>query len=223
MCEISERIACRNPTPSGVGQGKLFNKRKAANSRFVTLSGGRISSLQGVVLQLTEKIPVLKEYRMDTPLGQMIAVADEQVLYLLEFVDRRGLAAEMAKLQTKSTIISGKTDPIDSIENELHRYFDGLLTDFQTPVKTMGTLFQKEVWAELLKISVGKTCSYSDVALAIKKQSAFRAVARANSANQLVIIIPCHRVINKNGDLGGYSGGMARKRWLLAHEEKMVR
>jgi len=82
----------------------------------------------------------------------------------------------------------------------------------------IGSSFQKKVWAELQKISIGKTCCYSDVAQAIKRPAAVRALARANGANQLAIIIPCHRVINANGDIGGYGGGIARKRCLLSHE-----
>ena len=84
----------------------------------------------------------------------------------------------------------------------------------------MGSDFQKSVWAALRKIPPGETRSYLDTAKAVGKPTAFRAVANANGANQLAIIIPCHRVINNNGELGGYGGGISRKQWLIDHEKK---
>jgi AraC family transcriptional regulator of adaptative response/methylated-DNA-[protein]-cysteine methyltransferase len=167
---------------------------------------------------------ILKASWLDTPLGPMIAIANEEVLYLLEFVDRRGLEREIEHLRrkTKSSIIPGSTQPLNSIENELKQYFDGKLKEFKTPLFLLGSPFQKQVWSELVKIPHGETCSYSDIAMAIKKPTAFRAVANANGANQFAIIIPCHRVINANGELGGYGGGLARKKWLINHEKRCV-
>jgi AraC family transcriptional regulator of adaptative response/methylated-DNA-[protein]-cysteine methyltransferase len=158
----------------------------------------------------------------DTPLGPMVAVADEIGLYLLEFVDRRGLEREVEclRLKTKLAIIPGKTEPIHLIENELTQYFKGTLQEFKTPLLLLGSPFQKQVWDELKKIPFGETRSYSQIALAISRPCAFRAVAQANGANQVAIVIPCHRVINANGDLGGYGGGIARKKWLLDHERR---
>ncbi len=163
---------------------------------------------------------VLTATWLDTKLGPMLAIADDDALYLLEFVDRRGLEREIERLRakTKSAIIPGCTSPISAIEAELKQYFDGVLKEFKTPVALLGTPFQKLVWDELKKIPVGETRSYSEIALAIGKPTAVRAVARANGANQLAIIIPCHRVISANGDLTGYGGGLARKKWLINHE-----
>ena len=153
----------------------------------------------------------------------MVAIASDFALYLLEFVDRHGLEREVERLQkeTNSTIIPGKTAIITAIENELALYFEGKLSDFKTPLCLFGSPFQKKVWAELIKIPRGRTCSYLDIAKAIDNPRASRAVAQANGANQLAIVIPCHRVINVNGALGGYSGGVARKEWLI-HLEKMI-
>jgi AraC family transcriptional regulator of adaptative response/methylated-DNA-[protein]-cysteine methyltransferase len=86
------------------------------------------------------------------------------------------------------------------------------------PFLLFGSLFQKEVWEELKKIPQGETRSYRDISKALGRKSSFRAVAQANGANQLAIVIPCHRVINANGELGGYSSGVIRKKWLLNHE-----
>ena len=164
---------------------------------------------------------ILKASWLDTPLGPMIAIADENALYLLEFVDRRGLEREVERLRkkTKSAIIPGHTQPISSIEKELCRYFEGKLSEFKTPLFFLGSPFQKSVWEELKKIPPGETRTYSDLAVAIGRPSACRAVAQANGANQISIVIPCHRVINSNGELGGYGGGLARKKWLINHEK----
>lgn len=164
----------------------------------------------------------LKASWLDTPLGPMIAIANEDGLYLLEFVDRRGLEREVERLRqkTKSAIIPGDTSASSSIKKELVEYFDGKLKIFKTPIFLMGSPFQKQVWDELKKIPSGEVRTYSQIAQAIERPTAFRAVAQANGANQLAIVIPCHRVINTNGDIGGYGGGLTRKEWLLNHEKK---
>ncbi|MBI2792216.1 MAG: bifunctional transcriptional activator/DNA repair protein Ada [Gammaproteobacteria bacterium] len=181
---------------------------------FSKIMGGAPTKLSGDT--------VLKASWIDTPLGPMIAIANDEALYLLEFVDRRGLELEIEHLRqkTKSAIIPGTASPITSIENELKRYFANQLDQFKTQVHLIGSPFQQSVWQELVKIPIGETRSYSDISIAIGKPHATRAVARANGANQLALIIPCHRVINKDGDLGGYGGGIKRKEWLINHEKK---
>lgn len=164
----------------------------------------------------------MKASWIDTPLGPMIAVSDDEALYLLEFVGTRGLDREIERLRqkTKSAMVPGLTQPISSIENELKLYFSNQLSNFKTPVHLLGSAFQQRVWKELKKIPMGETRSYFDISVAIGNPQANRAVANANGANQLALIIPCHRVINKDGKLGGYSGGIKRKEWLLNHEMK---
>lgn len=165
---------------------------------------------------------ILKAAWLDTKLGPMIAIADENGLYLLEFVDRRGLENEVRRLRKKlkAVIIPGETKIIKSIASELADYLDEKNSVFKTPIHLIGSTFQKNVWEALKKIPTGKTKSYLQIAKSIKKPTASRAVAQANGANQFAIIIPCHRVINVNGELGGYGGGVARKKWLLEHEKK---
>jgi len=142
----------------------------------------------------------------------MLAVGDDKTLYALDFKDRMD-----------SGIPEGRTKSINSIEKELSLYFSGKLTSFKTPISFSGTPFQESVWQELLKISYGKTCSYKEIAETIGNPKACRAVGTANGANKLAIIIPCHRVINEGGKLGGYGGGISHKVWLLDHEKKMLR
>lgn len=96
------------------------------------------------------------------------------------------------------------------------------LHSFTTLLRLLGTPFQKRVWQELLNIPYGETRSYSEIAVSVGRPAAYRAVAQANGANQLAIVVPCHRVINANGDLGGYGGGLSRKEWLLAHEKRSL-
>lgn len=162
---------------------------------------------------------------LDTPLGPMISIVDDKGIYLLEFVDRRGLEREIERLRhkLKAAIIPGINKISSQLKQELEQYFSGQKCEFKTPLILLGTLFQQHVWQELIKIPISQTCCYADIAAQIDKPEAYRAVARANGANQIAIIIPCHRVINKNGDLGGYGGGIQRKQWLLNHEKKYFR
>lgn len=161
---------------------------------------------------------------IDTPLGPMLCIADNHGLHLLEFVERRGLEREIDRLRQKLkiAIIPGKTAITEQIEKELSDYFNGTNLTFKTPLHLLGTPFQKQVWHALTQIPPGTTRSYLEQAKSLNKPEAVRAVANANGANQLAIIIPCHRVINTNGELGGYGGGISRKQWLLEHERKSL-
>lgn len=126
----------------------------------------------------------------------------------------------LLKKQLNAPIKTGKNVIIEQLENELIEYFAGTLKKFKTPLQTLGTIFQNQVWQTLQKIPYGKTQSYQDIAISLGKSNACRAVGNANGRNHIVIVIPCHRIIQKNGDLGGYSSGLARKKWLLTHEQK---
>ncbi|MDE3214551.1 MAG: methylated-DNA--[protein]-cysteine S-methyltransferase [Bacteroidota bacterium] len=113
------------------------------------------------------------------------------------------------------------TDPVlVECVRQLDEYFEGRRQLFSLPLKQEGTPFQQKVWAALLKIPFGKTISYRELSQRIGDTNAIRAVGRANGKNQLAILVPCHRVIGSDQSLTGYAGGMARKRWLLDHENK---
>lgn len=193
------------------------------NAGYESSSGFRdaFSKIMGAApTHLNNHFNILKASWLDTVLGPMLAIANDESLYLLEFVDRRGLENEVEKLRkrTKSAIIPGSTEPIISIQSELKLYFDGTLKEFKTPVALLGSPFQKRVWHELTQIPYGETRSYSKQAETIGNPTAYRAVANANGANQIAIVIPCHRIINLDGSLGGYGGGIVRKKWLIEHE-----
>jgi len=165
----------------------------------------------------------LKADWIETPIGTMIAIADKYSLYLLEFLDRKALPGEMEKLKkiTNAEIVMGREAPIDLVEEELNLYFEGRIFHFNTPLAEFGTRFTRGVWDALRKIPMGELRSYSDIAKEIGNTTACRAVARANGANQISILIPCHRVIGADGTLTGYGGGLWRKKWLIEHERRI--
>lgn len=107
---------------------------------------------------------------------------------------------------------------LDILTGELEAYFAGESAVFTTTLAPAGTEFQRRVWEELLQIPAGQTRSYAEIARAIGRPSAVRAVARANATNPISILVPCHRVIGSDGSLTGYGGGLDRKKWLLDHE-----
>lgn len=148
----------------------------------------------------------------------MLIIADESKLYLVEFYGRKNLEQEISLLTSKRTIITGETKATLSVKKELELYFKGKLKHFSTPIHLQGTPFQKCAWNALLNIPYGSTINYGEQAANIDNPKGFRAVANANSKNQFAIIVPCHRVINKCGKLGGYAGGIEKKKWLLHHE-----
>ncbi|PFA67722.1 bifunctional transcriptional activator/DNA repair enzyme protein Ada [Bacillus sp. AFS015802] len=182
------------------------------------------SRIMGTSPTFSQHSHVFKVAWIDTKLGPMIGISDEKALYLLEFVDRRGLEREVERLRekTKAAIIPGTSEPLRSIEKELNAYFNGDLSAFQTPLHMLGSPFQNNVWNELKRIPFGETRSYTEVAENLDHPSAVRAVAKANGCNQLAIVIPCHRVIRASGDLAGYAGGLSRKKWLIEHEKKVA-
>ncbi len=170
--------------------------------------------------KVNHKAVILKAQWIDTILGSMLAISDDSHLYLLEFIHRRGLQKEIEKLRSRGYVITlGDSLPIDTIKSELTSYFKGQLTNFTTPYKILGSDFQQQVWKILCKIPYGETRSYKAQAISLNKPNSYRAVANANGANQLAIIIPCHRIIASDGTLGGYGGGIAVKQWLLDHEK----
>ncbi len=210
----------------GIAMKQIRNGEKVIDAQISTGyesgSGFRdaFSKIMGVAPVNSKESKILKAHWIDTTLGAMLAIADDEYLYLLEFVDRRGLEREVESLRAKehAAIIPGLNEPIKSVEREIKLYFEGKLTQFKTPVFYYGSDFQKSVWKELQKIPYGKTISYLELAKRVGNPKAFRAVANANGCNQLAIIIPCHRVINNNGNLGGYGGGISRKEWMMKME-----
>ncbi len=143
-----------------------------------------------------------------TPIGKMIATADDDAITSLDFTD------EPMSIQNSDSPL------LIRLEEELHEYFEGKRHTFTLPLSPKGTLFQEQVWKTLCTISYGKTISYAKEAELFGNPKAIRAVANANGKNPISILIPCHRVIATGGGLGGYSGGLWRKEFLLALESR---
>ncbi len=153
---------------------------------------------------------------INSPVGELIAGADENGIYFLEF-NKSG----------KSVFDSGKLFPekeksnrhLEKLKKQLEEYFSGKRKVFELKLSPEGTEFQKKVWDELLRVPFGKTRTYKEQSLALNNLKAIRAVASANGANPIAIIIPCHRIIGTDGSLTGYAGGIWRKKWLLQFEQ----
>jgi AraC family transcriptional regulator, regulatory protein of adaptative response / methylated-DNA-[protein]-cysteine methyltransferase len=162
--------------------------------------------------------------RIETPLGAMLAIADDEGLRLLEFVDRRAMERELSILRRRlrTNVVPGKHRYLDVVRSELAAYFSGKNLEFKVPIAPVGSEFQLKAWKLLRKISVGETRSYSWMAQRLGDVNGRRAVGRANGENMICIVIPCHRVIRADGSLCGYGGGIWRKKWLLDHEKKVA-
>ena len=146
--------------------------------------------------------------KLSTPIGDMVIEANDQEVYFIGFPENipneaPNSVSELAKEQFK-------------------QYFEGKRHHFDFPMVQPGTDFQQQVWQELRSIDAGKPISYTALSKMMKNPLAIRAIASANGKNNLMIAVPCHRVIGSNGDLVGFSAGLWRKKWLLEHEIKMM-
>jgi AraC family transcriptional regulator of adaptative response/methylated-DNA-[protein]-cysteine methyltransferase len=160
--------------------------------------------------------------RIETPLGTMLAGADENSICLLEFTDRKMLNSGLKTLSKhlNANLLPGENKWLVILKQQLNEYFEGKRKVFSIPVSSPGTDFQKSVWKILETIPYGSTYSYKQQAAALSKPESVRAVASANGMNRIAIIIPCHRVIGEDGNLAGYGGGVWRKKWLLDFEKR---
>jgi AraC family transcriptional regulator of adaptative response/methylated-DNA-[protein]-cysteine methyltransferase len=164
--------------------------------------------------------PWIATQSLETPVGSLVAGALSQGICLLDYSDRYTPEQIGAMLHRRfgQPVLATTSPLLERLRDELSRYFASMLTVFTVPLLPSGTLFQQRVWAELQCIPYGETISYSELAHRIGQPKAVRAVAQANGLNPISILIPCHRVIGKDGQLTGYSGGLWRKRLLLELE-----
>lgn len=165
---------------------------------------------------------ILDVAKVDSPVGEVSFAVNQDILCALTFSDAWPRQLRQLRKRFGNFECRDSTDPA-GIGTRLRRYFGGdirAIDDIR--VETGGTQFQRQVWSTLPSIRAGQTLSYRDVAHAIGNPSAVRAVGAANGSNPIWIVIPCHRVIAADGGLGGYGGGLERKRWLLHHEGAML-
>ena len=159
-----------------------------------------------------------------TPLGRMIAIASDEGVMLLEFLERRALETEIRWIRNhfKGVITPGRNRHLDALESELDAYFKDGAHEFTVPLVAPGSDFQRRVWDALLTIPAGKTWSYQRLATEVGSPGASRAAGRACGENRIAILIPCHRVVRTDGSLGGYGGQLWRKERLLEHERSEI-
>ncbi len=155
---------------------------------------------------------------MDSPIGALTLVTEDGTL--------TGLYMDVARHEPGEATLGERVgiedDPVlHSAASQLGAYFAGELTDFDLPLSLEGTGFQRTVWAGLQEIPYGETISYGELAKRIGQPSASRAVGLANGRNPVRIVVPCHRVVGSNGSLTGYGGGLPRKQYLLALEQRV--
>jgi AraC family transcriptional regulator of adaptative response/methylated-DNA-[protein]-cysteine methyltransferase len=210
----------------GTAIGQIREGRQVSRTAYAagydSLSGfsEALRQLSGQPPSALEDARVVTVTRIATPLGPVIAGVSQGKVVVLEYADRRALPTQFDRL-TKAldcVFIPGEDPLLARLAEQFEEYFAGRRARFDVPLETAGTPFQEQVWAALREIPVGTVCSYLDVAKAIGRPTATRAVARANGDNRLAILIPCHRVIGADGSLTGYGGGLWRKKRLLELE-----
>jgi AraC family transcriptional regulator, regulatory protein of adaptative response / methylated-DNA-[protein]-cysteine methyltransferase len=159
---------------------------------------------------------------VDSPVGKFVAGATSKGCCVYEFSDRGGLSKIKARVEKRYRLpmVKGTNRHLEKMIKQVGEYFKGKRKKFSLPLDIQGTTFEVLDWLELMKIPYGETCSYGELARRLGKPGAARAVGRANGANYLPIIIPCHRVIEANGNLRGYGGKLWRKEFLLDLEQK---
>ena len=160
-------------------------------------------------------------------------VVDSPVGPLTVVVSRRGLRAVLWPDDDAARVPAARPDEregdvpetlralIDDVARQLGEYFAGSRTDFDVPLDPVGTAFQREAWKALCQIPYGETVSYGEQAARMGDRNKARAVGAANGRNPISIIVPCHRVVGRNGSLTGFAGGVATKQYLLDHERRV--
>lgn len=206
---------------SALSAGSVIDAQLDAGFESASAFRAAFARLMGVAPGSLASDALLRAEHISTPLGDMIAVCDKRALHMLEFADRKALPTEMQRLHkhAKGSIGIGRFATHDQIAAELKAYFAKTSDHFATPLALHGTPFTRDVWRTLQTIPAGETRSYSALAAEIGAPHATRAVARANGANQIAIVIPCHRVIGADGSLTGYGGGLWRKQQLIDLEK----
>lgn len=168
-------------------------------------------------LSTPNETTAIRVCEINSPLGPLIGGATEEGICLLEFIDRSAFHAQLEALRRRfNCALSGDdSDHLDCLRTELAQYFAGERREFSVALDVRGSDWQKRVWQQLREIEYGTTISYQELAARVGSVGAARAVGAANGRNGITIVIPCHRVIAKNGALQGYIGTLWRKKWLL--------
>ena len=170
---------------------------------------------------ITIKKNIISTTVIQTPIGPMFAASTSKGICMLCFHDGGNIEKYIEKLKKffDADIMPAYNKYFEILNNQLDEYFNNKRKEFNVPLQLVGTPFQQQVWKILLAIPYGQTISYQEQAKLINNIKAVRAVANANRNNLISIIVPCHRVIGKNGKLTGYAGGIEKKEYLLKLEK----
>lgn len=206
----------------------MINRKLGKINRSINTSKYSIKFRKNISFQYTDAVfhldttMSLFHITLHSPVWDIDAMATDTALVLLEFSDSQELEKKIKWIEKRydTQIQEGKNDILIKAGQELVEYFTGKRKDFSIPLEVHGTEFQMKAWKALGKIPFGETRSYLEEATMIGNPKAVRAIGGANHNNPIIIIIPCHRVIGKSGDLVWYGWGIDRKIWLLEHEKK---
>jgi O-6-methylguanine DNA methyltransferase len=240
------RPGCPAPAPLPANVERIATVREALFAgyrpclRCTPLRGARPAPTDAEVRRAGQLRPVLRAARMTqrrrsarqavvlgmltTPLGPMLAGATDEGICLLEFTDRPMLPTQLGVLarRLRRPQVAGRHPLLEALQGELDEYFAGERLAFDLPLVAPGSPFQERAWEALRRIPPGSTLSYEELAVEAGRPGAQRAAGMANGANRIAVLVPCHRVIRKGGELGGYGGGLWRKAWLLDHERRVT-
>ncbi|XP_052753370.1 methylated-DNA--protein-cysteine methyltransferase-like [Galleria mellonella] len=159
---------------------------------------------------------------IDSPVGKIVAAADDEFLYLVTFEDSKKIDKKLRALSKElpCNFLEGTNKVLKKLKHELSEYFKGNLKIFSVQIKAIGSDFQKQVWDQLQQVPYGTYQTYGDIAKSLGRSGNHsRAVGGACGANTHLLVVPCHRVVASNSK-GGFSSGIDRKEWLLEHEKK---
>lgn len=218
-----QRLLRMNYAFNDIKKGKSIT-HSAFDNGYESLSGFNESyrTIFGVSASKSIDKSVVNVERFSSPIGSLIACASDRGICFLGFVGQENSEKHFKNIQQdlNAIILPGKNRHLSQLKKELEAYFEGKRKEFSVPLHFIGTAFRKEVWEGLQSIPYGKTVTYKEQAVAMNNPKAIRAIAAANGANKISIVVPCHRVIGSNGKLTGYAGGLPKKKWLLAFEQQ---
>ena len=160
---------------------------------------------------------------IESPAGPLAFAVDEDgTLVRLHFVESAYGPVMEAELEDEGYTVETDESRTAGVRKELAEYISGRRKTFDVPLAFVGSVWQKAVWMELMRIPFGETRSYGEIADSLGRPGAARAVGRANACNVLPVVVPCHRVIAADGTLGGFNGGLHLKERLLEHERNVL-
>jgi O-6-methylguanine DNA methyltransferase len=183
--------------------------------------GAAFAAALGAQTSVQHDAPIFSDW-VGSPVGPLLLGATDDAIVLLEFASADQVGAQLERLRKqfgRPFVPSADHPLLQRLRSQLAEYFAGTRRDFDVPVQYSGSAFQERVWSALRHIPYGETCSYAAIARTLGDPKATRAVGTANGSNPIAIVVPCHRVVNANGELGGYGGGRWRKQILLDLEQ----